>query len=411
MIFDYGNFCYVSETFAKSFKKVYLYIPYEEGFPKYNKYVMGSGLKNVEKVKSPWPYYEEVDLWYFADLYQGEFQDWLRNQGKAVFGAGRGEDMELLRDSMKRRQESLGMDVNDYTVVHGLDNLEDHLRENDNRYVKTNVLRGGMETWHHDNITLSQPLLDELNHSLGVFKDQQVFVVETPIDAVVEYGYDSFVGDDGYTSKVMFGIEVKDAGYACVFTDYDRLPIPLKDINKKLLSSFQNYGYRGWFSSEIRALSRDKGILLDMTCRNGEPPTSLAVEFLEDYGLYCWQIAIGEMPILRSKAKYGAQIIIKSDWARSDPQAIYFPSHYKDYVKIKNLVVQDGVHYYVPIPAQEMEEIGAILGMGNTLKEAIDMAKKIAKEVKGYSISCNGDALDQASEEIKKLSKIGVNVF
>ncbi|MEO7044220.1 MAG: hypothetical protein ABI091_02860, partial [Ferruginibacter sp.] len=149
LIFDYGNFSYICSTFAKRCKRVLLYVPYEEGFPKYNKYVMGSGMEGVEKVKSVWPYFDEIDLWFFADLYQGEFQDWLRNMGKAVFGSGKGEDMELLRDMMKRLQQDLGMDVNEYEVLYGIDHLQSHLDENDDRYIKTNVLRGGMETWHH----------------------------------------------------------------------------------------------------------------------------------------------------------------------------------------------------------------------------------------------------------------------
>lgn len=411
LIFDYGDYLFLAEKFAKTYKKVYLYCPYEEAYPKYNKFMIGSGMKNVEKVKSFWPYFEEIDLWYFANLYQGEFQDWLRNMGKAVFGAGRGEDMELLRDSMKKYQESSGMDMNEYSVIYGLDSLQNYLQDNDDKYIKTNILRGGMVTWYHENIMLSQPVLDELNHSLGIFKHNQTFIAETPINDCVEIGYDGFVMESSYPSRTMFGVEVKDSAYVCVFTDYERLPPIIKDINKKLSPAFENYGYRGWFSSEVKAISRNKGVLLDMTCRSAEPPTSLAIEMLEDFPLYAWQIAIGEIPNVKSKYKYGAQIIIKSDWAQTDPQAIYFPSHYKDYIKIKNLVIQDGVHYFIPIPAQDMKEIGAVIGMGATLHEAIDMAKRIAKEVKGHGLSINADALDEAQSEIKKLSKIGISVF
>lgn len=411
LVFDYGNFSYVSEKFAKSFGRTLLYCPYEEGFPKYNKFMIGSGIPGVEKVQSFWPYFDQIDLFYFADLYQGEFQAWLRNQGKAVFGSGKGEDMELLRDMMKRKQQDLKMDLNDYEVIHGFDNLQNYLENNDDKYIKTNTLRGGMETWHHENIMLSKPILDELNHSLGVFKNNQTFIAESPIDSVCEVGYDGFCGEGIYPSKVMFGLEVKDSSYCCVFTDYQRLPIPLKEINKALSPSLEDYGYRGWVSTEVKMISADKGILLDFTARNGEPPTSLAIEMLEDYPLYCWQIAIGEIPNVKSKFKYGAQIIIKSDWAREEPQPIYFPSEYTDYVKIKNLVIQDGVRYFVPIPAQTMCEIGAVIGCGNTLQQAIDQAKKVAKEIKGYTLEINGSALDDAAEEIKKLSKLGISLF
>lgn len=411
LIFDYGNYAFVAEKFAKSYKRVLYYCPYAEAFPKYNKYMIGTGMDNVQKVESFWPYYDEIDLWFFTDLYQGEFQDWLRNNGKAVFGAGTGEKFELLRDMAKRIQKDLGMDLNEYDVIYGFDNLQKHLETNEDKYIKTNTLRGSMETWHHENIKLSQPILDELNHTLGVFKNNQIFISETPINNAIEYGGDNFCMEGKYPAKTMFGLEIKDSAYICTFIDYEKLPPPLKNANRLLSDSFANYGYRGWFSSEMRSFTKDKGVLTDFTCRLAEPPTSLAIEMLEDYPLYVWQVAIGEVPNVKSRYKYGAQIVIKSDWARTDPQAIYFPDQYKDYVKIKNLVVQDGIHYFVPTIGVEMEEIGAVVNFDNTLKGAIEGCKKIGKEIKGHEIKVNCESLNDAEKEIQRLKDIGVNVF
>ena len=411
LVYDYGGYSYIAERFARSCKRVLYYCPFEEGFPKYNKFVIGSGMEGVEKVQSFWPYFDDIDLWIFPDLYQGEFQDWLRNQGKAVFGAGGGEKMETHRDMMKSLQRSLGMELNQYEVIHGLNDLQKYLEKNEDKYVKTNVLRGGMETWHHENIKLSQPYLDGLNHSLGVFKERQVFIVESPIENAVEYGFDGFVMEGQYTSKTMFGIEKKNCGYLAVFVDYDKLPGPLKDINKKLSATFEQYGYRGWYSNEVRSFAKDKGILLDQTCRCGEPPTAIATELFLDYPLYAWQTAIGQVPNAKAKYKYGAQVVIKSDWARKDPQAIYFPDQYKDYIKLTNHVVQDGIHYCVPIPSCEFEEIGFAIGMGNTIKEAINQVQVVAKSIQGYGISVECDSLGDIQKEIDKLSGIGVKIF
>jgi hypothetical protein len=58
-----------------------------------------------------------------------------------------------------------------------------------------------------------------------------------------------------------------------------------------------------------------------------------------------------------------------------------------------------------------MEEIGSCVGMGNTLKEACSQAKKIAASIKGYGVNINCDCLDQANDEINKLSKVGIKIF
>lgn len=411
LVWDFGAFSYVAERFAKDYGRVLYYCPYDESFPRYNKYVIGSGLENVQKIDSFWPYYNEIDVWYFSDLYQGKFQQWLKNNGRLVFGSGMGAEMELYRDGMKSLQKDLGLELNEYEVIQGFDNLREYLKNNEDKYVKSNLLRGSMETWHHENYKLSAPVLDELQHSFGIFKDDQTFIVETPIKNAIEYGYDGFCVNGQYPEKTMFGIEVKDSAYAAVFTDYEKLPPPIKDINDKLSDIFKNYDYTGWYSNEVRSFTKGKGTLTDMTCRNAEPPTSLAVEMLENYPMYVWDVANGVVPKVKSKFKYGAQIIMKSDWAREEPQAIYFPAQYKDYVKIKNLVIKDGIHYFVPQIGTQMEEIGAVIGMGSTLKQAIEQAKEIAKEVKGYSLKINGDALDEANEEIEKLSKIGIRLF
>lgn len=411
LVWDFGSFTYIAEKFAQDYGRVLYYAPFDESFPKHNKFVIGKGLKNVEKVESFWDHYHDIDIWYFSDLYQGQFQSWLKEQGKIVFGSGMGSEMELYRDLMKQHQKELGLELNDYKVIQGLDSLREYLKDNDDKYVKSNMLRGSMETWHHDTYKLSIPILDEMQHSFGIFKNDQVFIVETPIRDAVEYGYDGFCVNGKYPSKTMFGIEVKDSAYCTVFTDYSKLPNPIKDTNDKLSDTFKNYNYTGWYSNEMRSFSRDKGILTDITCRNAEPPTSLAIEMLEDYSMYVWQVANEIVPDVKSKFKYGAQIIIKSVWAKEEPQAIYFPSQYKDYVKIKNLVIQDDIYYYVPQEGVKMEEIGAVIGMGNTLKDAIKQAKDIAKQVKGYCLKINGDALDETEKEIEKLTKIGIKIF
>jgi hypothetical protein len=410
MLIDYGNFFYIAERLARNFGRVLVYSPWESAFPVYNSFILGKGLANVERVDSIWKEYGKVDVFYFPDLFMGDFQDWLRSKGKAVFGAGSGEEMELYRDRMKYLQGDLGLPINKFQVLTGLDSLRETLQERKNVMVKTNIMRGHIETFKHESYDLTKPLLDELEHSLGVYKDDMTFIIEDVIESIVEIGYDGFVMDGLYPEKALFGIEIKDCAYIGTVVDFLKLPKQLLKIMRALSPTFKEYAYRGSYTNEVRIGIDREGYLIDQTCRNPSPPTALQLEIYDNFPDIVWNIAHGVMPEIRAKYKYGCEIIIKSDFAKTEPQAIYFPGQYNNFVKIKNHTVRKGVHYYIPQTA-EMEEIGGVVGMGNTVDEAIKQATTIAKEVKGYCVSCNLQGLEEAKEEIAKLKAAGISVF
>lgn len=408
---DYGNFFPISERLSRDFGRVLYYTPWETSFPKYHNYVIGHNVPGVERIYNIWDYYDQVDLFYFSDLFMGSFQAWLRDQGKLVYGPGRGEDMEIYRDRMKSLQRSLGLPLNPYEVLRGLDGLREHLQDNDDVWVKTNLMRGHFESFHHETYDLSKPMLDDWEHTLGVYKNDVIFIIETPIEAIAEIGYDGPVIDGKFPERVMAGLEIKDCAYCGVMVDYNKLPKQLLEINKKLSDTFRSYGYRGSYTNEVRIGVDRLGYLIDQTCRHPEPPTCLQLEMYDNYSEVVWHVAQGIVPEIKTKFKYGVQIIIKSDWARTEPQAIYFPPQYKNFIKIKNLTINEGVNYYVPQGGIEMEEIGAVIGLGNTLDAAMEQAKTIAAEVKGYCIECNLADLGKATEEIEKLKKAGIKLF
>jgi hypothetical protein len=411
MVIDYGNFFPVAERLARDFGRVIYYTPWQTAFPKYHNYIIGTNVPGIERTYNMWTAFDQVDLFFFCDLYFGDFQQWLRDQGKAVFGAGRGEEMEIYRDRMKSLQRKVGLPINPYEVIRGLDGLREYLQENDDKFLKTNLMRGHFESFKHEEYSLTKPLLDEWEHTLGLYKNDEIFIVEDPIEAIAEIGYDGFAIDGVFPAKALFGIEIKDCAYCGTVVDYSKLPQALKDINAKLSDSFKEYEYRGSYTNEVRLGVDRVAYLIDQTCRQPEPPTCLQLEIFDNYSEIVWQIANGIVPTIKNKYRYGAQLVIKSDWARTEPQAIYFPQQFKNFIKIKNLVMRDGIAHYIPQPGVEMEEIGAVVGLGNTLQEAIDQVKAIAREIRGYCVSCDIQGLSKAEEEIDKLKKAGIKVF
>lgn len=412
MVIDYGSSIEVAMKLSESFGRVLYYIDCKAPFPKHNKKIIGSGVESIEVIHDIEDYEEEVDFWYFCDLFYGAMASKLRARGRVVFGAGKGESLELDRKEFKELMKRLSMPVNEYQTIKGVDKLRNYLKENDDVYVKLNAdMRGELESSHSENYDLFKPVLDNLQHALGFDSDKTEFVVEKPVRPAIEYGYDGFVTSGGYPDKTMFGIEIKDKSYGCVVVDYKKLPESVKEYNDKLLPILQSFDYRGKIGNEIRHKIDGLSYLIDIYCREPQPPASLQLQLIENYGEVCYELALGIIPDIKFKYKYGVQLIIKSDWAKLEPQAIFITKKYRQYVSIKNLAIKDDIWYYIPQEGCPMEEIGAIACGGNTLQQAIDLVKEISKEIKGYGLEIYADALDVANEEISKLKSIGIKLF
>ena len=404
-----GNYVAMAQRLARDYKKVYYNCNWQRAFPKWNAFAVGMNVPDITRVDHWSEVIDECDLVIFPDLYFGGLQEWLVGKGYTVFGARTGEAMELYRDEFKEMLEAANLPVNDYKILYGFNELEKYLRTHSDLYIKTSIIRGNGETFHYIDQRLSESRLIELKHQLGAFKEEAVFVAESPVNPAVEIGYDGFVIDGQYPDKCLAGIEVKDCGYAGGVIDYGSLPPVLKEINKKLSGIFMGAGYKCFFSNEVR-WTGTKGYFIDSTNRMPQPPGDLQMEIYKDYSRYIYEIANGIVPEIQPVKKFGAQIIIKSDWATSESQAIYFPAKYADRVKIKNLMYKDGIPHFIPGEI-EMCEIGSVIGLGDTLDEAIADAKKIAETVEGDCVSCNGGALDEAHAQIDKLKSFNIKLF
>jgi len=70
----------------------------------------------------------------------------------------------------------------------------------------------------------------------------------------------------------------------------------------------------------------------------------------------------------------------------------------------------DGVYYAIP-QACGLPEVGAVIGLGETLQEALDDAVANAEQVTGYYLEAKMSAIDSIKEECEKLEELGVNMF
>src|SRR5206468_673120 len=147
---------------------------------------------------------------------------------------------------------------------------------------KISRMRGDMETFHAKTYRLIEPRLAELEHALGATKDITEFVVESPIKAKSEVGYDGFTIDGRYPQMALMGVEVKDQGYIGEVIPYASLPRPVSFVNRVLAPLFRDLTYRGFFSSEIRIANDGTPYLIDPCCRMASPPGELYQYLIEN---------------------------------------------------------------------------------------------------------------------------------
>jgi hypothetical protein len=401
-VVDNGLFTSLAETLAPSFLRTYYYSSWEQSFPRSNAMLLGEGLNGVQRIQSIWPLIDEIDLFVFPDILHGQLQLYLQKIGKRVWGSRDAENLELLRAKSKQWLADLGLEVGPYKRLVGMKALRGHLLVNDDRFVKVSKTRGDMETFHAASYDLVETRLDELDHAFGAKKDQIEFVVEEPIDAKTEVGFDGFTIDGRYPSQALYGVEKKDAGYVGEVVPYLGLPESVRSVNAKLSPLFRQLNYRGFWSSEIRVTDDGVPYLIDPCCRMASPPGELYQYLVENLAEIIWNGSKGNLvePIYRNK--YGAQLVLKSGWAEQHWQPVEFPPEIADQVKLHYETVIDGRHYYVPQQI-EMPEIGSVVAGGHTREEAMANVIAAAEQIKGYDIKFDASSLDEASKQMDEL--------
>jgi hypothetical protein len=413
LVWDYGNFFSVAERISRDdgFGRTYYFVPkIVEGFPTHRPYDIGRNVPGVICVDEWASVIDECDIIIFPDSHEGALQEWFAAQGKKVFGCRRGCDLEHNRDELKDLMKQLELPVNDYEVAYGLDELEEILKRKENVFVKSK-LRGDSETWKHTEWKLSKIELDRMRKEMGVYQNKETYIVEDPIESLSEIGWDGFVVDGMFPEKAASGIELKDTGYLGKITRYSDLPHQLKIVTDKFQHIFRDLGYRGAYSNEVIIGQNDRlGYLIDNTCRCPEPNTSLALEWFTNYPQIIWDVANGRLPKIKYDYEWGVQFIIKSDLAKTEPSPVIVSDEYKKFVKIKNLVIdEEGTWYFTPNGTVELCEIGAVVGLGNSMDEAIEMAKQIASSIRGFDIKINTDCIEEATEQLYRLESAGIS--
>lgn len=411
LVISHGLFLSVAVRLARDFKKVYTWMPGQEtSYPTINMGMMGHGM-GVERVDSVFgPHFDKIDIFIFPDIGFAPLQIYLESIGKRVWGARNGEELEVYREVCKKLMTEVGLPVQPWALIKGMKNLRNHLMEHPDQHVKIDRWRGNFETFFAQNYDLVMPKLDEIAQKMGKFQDLAEFIVEDDLPDRVEIGLDCYCIDGAYPSKTLCGIEVKDLGYVAKFLDWDKIPEPIRMWNEKMAPYLETYGYRGFLSTEVRIGEDHLPYMIDACCRAGSPPSELYQEFYTNFAEIIWEGAGGVLIDPEPAGEFGVQVVLRSDWAKDHWQPVHIPKEYEANLKLFNSVRIDDTLYVVP-QDEDMKEIGSVVGWGDTMDEAIEMAKEVGESISGYGIKFNMGPIDSAKHEIEKLEKMNLSPF
>jgi hypothetical protein len=409
-ICDLGLFVSLAEHLSSEFGKTYYWSPWVSRFPQSNQTLLGTGIPGVERLSNIWEKIIDIDLFVFPDVFLGPLQTHLRKLGKRVWGSAMAEELELFRGHSKRALTAAGMKVAPWQGVKGMSNLREYLKDNPNQYVKTDVTRGDMETFKAETYRMIEPRLDELDHHFGARKEHVKFTVEAGIDnAVPNLGYDGYTIDGEWPDKAMIGVEQKDKSYVGIVKDRKDWPKQIAESNAKVSPMLKEYEARTFFTLEMIIDKKGDPFIIDPCARFSSPCGELVQLMIQNLAEVLWEGAAGNLVQPEMAGKYGVEVLITSDWSEKQWMPVRYPGKVGNQVKLYDYCIIDRTRYVIP-QVVAMSEIGAVVAVGNSMKEACASLEEVAEQVSGYRVEIDCRSLDEASAQIKKLADFGIKL-
>ena len=406
-IVDNGLFAELARTLSRSFAKVYYTSPWVADFPSSVKVEIGEGFPEYERVKDIWDIMDEVDLFVFPDLHNGPLQEYLEAQGKRVWGARNGDELETQRTEAKAYFKTLGIPQAKYEVVQGLTALRKFLKGRDDKvWVKISLTRNDTETFPVEGYEGAKNRLDKFAAELGPAAEEMEFIVEDDLPDTLDIAIDTYCIDGKFPKMALLGTEKKDEGYVAVTKPWAEMPPALSDIYETLAPTLEKYTYRGMLSLESR-MGKDTTYLCDPCCRGGSPPFELQLNLIENLAEIMWEGADGKMVEPKFAAKYGAQFIIESKWSINNPLLVQFPDKYRDHIKFR-YATMFGDELWIMPQRSDTPGFASIVVTGDSLDACFAEAQEIASEIKGIQIECQMGSMDGLKKSIEEFGKMGV---
>lgn len=402
LMYDFGLFTSLAERLASFGNPVGYFCPWETSFADGRELIVGEGLEGIDRIKYWDDVVDDYSVLVFPDCHCGDLQAYYRRKGYKVWGSGKGAELELLRWKTKERFEKAGLPVNECHRIKGTESLRVFFKENENDdgwFVKISGLRGLGETWFARNYTEARGMIDEYDYKHRALARALSFIIEKSIPDADEIGYDGISVNGEFPKESFYGAEVKDKSYFGALTTYNDLPDELKKVNEICSGVMRELDYRNSFSTELR-----DQYCIDLTARHASPAGEVIYHAIANLPQVIADGAEGYLVEPEWTHKYGAQIILCSEWAEEHALPVSFPEEIRPWVKLYNHARMedtgpDLMDFFIPQIAK-MRQCGSIIALSDDPHEAMETCKERAEQIKAFDLEHEGDSLEKAAEEM-----------
>lgn len=405
-VVDKGLFLPVAQRLARDGARTSYWSPHDRAFPTVRDLV-GEGFEGIERVESPFQNKEEVDCFVFPDVGFSWEQHTLIEMGFPVWGARFGDSLETMRGKfLHTLQFDTDLPVPKHQKIVGIDKLREHLREREDVYIKISRYRGDMETFHWRSWDLDSNTIDHYAVRFGPFRNLISFYVFDKIDTDIEDGCDAWSIDGQWPSLVIHGMESKDKAYLGTWQKYEDLPEELRVVNEQFGPVLRKFEYRSFFSTEVRIKGKESNFI-DPTCRCGSPPSQCMAEMIKNYGDIIWNGAHGIMIEPEPAFQFGVQGLLFPERDSEGWEFIRADKKMDQWIKCGHCCKVDDQICFPPSQELNGQPVGWLVGVGNTINEAIDHLRGNTEELPDGAC-CEFSALADLLKEVQEAEKQGM---
>lgn len=329
------------------------------------------------------------------------------------------EDYEYRRGVFCDTLREVGLAVAPYKECVGVTELREYLTERDDQWVKVEM-RGDRETWHHENIAISTPILDAIAYYYGPVKEDVSFYVFESIDTDVEASYDGYMvssrdGKPQFPDAAFLSYETKNQASILHCVDYNSLSDPVHMVNDRFGPLLAKRNLRSQFGTEIKVAgdNEEDVFFLDATCRQPSPPGEMLCEMVLNWGEIMWHGSEGDLVEPEIAKPFGAQVILYSNWAGTNHLPVEVPSDIAQWVKLGDCYKKDGLDWVVPREVADpiqgwRKNCGAVIALGDSIQEAIDTVIERCDMVKSFDTDAQVVALGECLKRIHHGEEEGI---
>lgn len=406
-VVDAGTFVTLAEKIGEKTSETYYYSPFEQEYLGVERCIIGDNLTQITRMDDfldP-DILDTIDLFVFPDIGYAGLQRHLKSLGKMVWGSMGASDLELFRTKFLKVLKTVGLPIINSEKIVGVTDLGEHLKQVKNKWVKINRYRDNMETWHHIDYQHSQRELEHLSQLFGPVKENVIFVVQDDIETDVEIGYDGWIIDGQFPESSFQGYEKKNQLYLGSLMPYDKLPEGVREVNEKFAPILAEMGYRNFFATEIR-VKDDVPYFIDPTPRMAGQTMEQLLETCDNLPEVILAGAQGQVLQPKFNCEFAAEATLHyTAGGENQWKTFRVPDEVSPWVKLYRYCFCDGAYQF---PPHKSDEVGVVLGTGDTIEAAIDHLKENFEAMKGEPVTIDIAGFVDLLNAIKSAEDAGI---